>query len=83
MYCSPCGACRQFLFEFNNSENGTEIIGLNDRNDGDDRNDDDGDDDDDQTRQNDDDGQTRQNHQIISYLLTDLLPKAFGPNNLK
>lgn len=26
-YCSPCGACRQFLFEFN-SEKGTEIIGL-------------------------------------------------------
>lgn len=50
-YCSPCGACRQFLFEFNSEENGTEIIGLD------------------------------QNDKIISDLLTDLLPKAFGPKN--
>ena len=50
-YCSPCGACRQFLFEFN-SETGTEIIGLD------------------------------QNDKIISDLLPNLLPKAFGPNNL-
>lgn len=51
MYCAPCGACRQFLYEFNDK---CIILGLENG-----------------------------GHEIIEDSLDSLLPKAFGPNNLK
>jgi cytidine deaminase len=49
VYCAPCGACRQFLYEFATPE--TLIVGWN-------------------------------GAEVVSDRLFDLIPKAFGPQNL-